>query len=86
MSKTDLSNGSSLKKLISLALLFLLLAPGEYGAWAAPAADIDAQIAAEERRRKELDRKLESYRSTIRQMKVKENDLLVRIDQSQQAT
>jgi murein DD-endopeptidase MepM/ murein hydrolase activator NlpD len=86
VSKTDLSNGSSLKKLISLALLFLLLAPGEYGAWAAPAADIDAQIAAEERRRKELDRKLESYRSTIRQMKVKENDLLVRIDRSQQAT
>jgi murein DD-endopeptidase MepM/ murein hydrolase activator NlpD len=62
--------------------MILSLAPAVVSA----ATDIDAQIATEERRRKELDRKLESYRSTIRQMKVKENDLLVRIDQSQQAT
>ena len=53
--------------------------------WAAEP-DLDAQIAAEERRRKELDQKMESYQSMIRQMKKKEDDLLVRIDQSQQAT
>ena len=53
---------------------------------AAPAPDIDAQIAAEERRRKELDQKLEAYRKSIEQMKIKENDMLVRIDRSQQAT
>ena len=79
----DLSKRLFLRELCSLALV-LLVALGEYRAWAA--VDIDTQIATEERRRKELDRKLESYRSTIRQMKVKENDLLVRIDQSQQAT
>ncbi|MDR2528821.1 MAG: peptidoglycan DD-metalloendopeptidase family protein [Synergistaceae bacterium] len=53
--------------------------------WAAEP-DLDAQIASEERRRKELDQKMESYQNTIRQMKKKEDDLLVRIDQSQQAT
>jgi murein DD-endopeptidase MepM/ murein hydrolase activator NlpD len=81
-----LRKGGFFRSFFSLILLLLLTAPVGCAAWAAPAADIDAQIATEERRRKELDRKLESYRSTIRQMKVKENDLLVRIDQSQQAT
>jgi len=54
--------------------------------WGASYSDIDAQIVAEERRRRELDQKLESYRNSIRQMKVKEDDMLVRIDRSQQAT
>jgi murein DD-endopeptidase MepM/ murein hydrolase activator NlpD len=69
-----------------LIVLALVVAFGVEIAWGAAAVDIDAKIAAEERRRKELDQKLESYRNSIQQMKVKENDLLVRIDRSQQAT
>ncbi|MDR1378611.1 MAG: peptidoglycan DD-metalloendopeptidase family protein [Synergistaceae bacterium] len=69
-----------------LIILTLIVACDLRIAWGAAASDIDVKIAAEERRRKELDQKLQSYRNSIRQMKVKENDLLVRIDQSQQAT
>jgi murein DD-endopeptidase MepM/ murein hydrolase activator NlpD len=54
-------------------------------AWAAES-DIDAQIAKAERERSENERRLERYRKTIRDMKVRENDLLVRIDEKRQET
>ena len=77
----------SLKKWVLAGLIIFVILTGEVKntAWGASLSDIDAQIAAEERRRKELDQKLETYRSSIRQMRVKENDMLVRIDRSQQA-
>jgi murein DD-endopeptidase MepM/ murein hydrolase activator NlpD len=78
----------SLRKWALAGLIFFVVSTVETvnAAWGASLSDIDAQIAAEERRRKELDQKLESYRNSIRQMKVKEDDMLVRIDRSQQAT
>ena len=78
----------SLKKWMLTGLIFLLVSTFDIKnvVWGAPYSEIDDQIAAEERRRKELDQKLEAYRSSIQQMKVKENDMLVRIDRSQQAT
>ena len=78
----------SVRAWISAALLFfiVLTISNENAAWGSSPSDIDGQIAAEERRRRELDQKLEAYRSSIQQMRVKENDMLVNIDRSQQAT
>lgn len=49
-------------------------------------AAIDERIAAEERRKQELERKLQTYRQAIKQMNVRENDTLVRIDRYRQDT
>ncbi|MDR3230294.1 MAG: hypothetical protein LBT65_02545, partial [Synergistaceae bacterium] len=54
---------------------------------AAPAeslAEINARIAAEERRRKELDKKIEDYKNSINQMKQREGGLIDRIDRFRQ--
>ncbi|MDR3264545.1 MAG: peptidoglycan DD-metalloendopeptidase family protein, partial [Synergistaceae bacterium] len=66
-----------------LALLSMFLAERS----AAPAdsiSEIDARIAAEERRRKELDKKIEDYRNSIKQMDRTASGLLDRIDRSRQ--
>ncbi|MDR1731917.1 MAG: peptidoglycan DD-metalloendopeptidase family protein [Synergistaceae bacterium] len=51
---------------------------------AATMAEIDARIAAEERRRKELDKKLEDYKSSIQRMNRRAEGLLDRIDDFKQ--
>jgi len=71
---------------VGLVFFFTFATEIKNAAWGASYSDIDDQIAAEERRRKALDQKLEAYRDSIQKMKVKENDMLVRIDRSQQAT
>ena len=77
-----------LKTLISTALLFLMVFTFEIknAAWGAPLSDIDDRIAAEERRSRELDRRLEEYRRSLVQLRTQESNMLVRIDRSQQAT
>ena len=74
------------KKILFFLMSSLLLFSSATLVYGATLSEIDAQIEMEERKRKELDQKLEAYKSTIQQMKVKENDLLVKIDRSQQDT
>ena len=71
--------------LIFLITLIIVTAEVKHPAWGASNSDIDAQIAAEERRRRELDQRLETYRKSIAQMRNQESNMLVRIDRSQQA-
>lgn len=52
--------------------------------FAASLSELDAQIAAEEQRQKELDRKLEAYRNSIKQMDAKEDSLIGRMDRLRQ--
>ncbi|MDR2175185.1 MAG: peptidoglycan DD-metalloendopeptidase family protein [Synergistaceae bacterium] len=69
--------------------MFLIFEAFSFGALpAARAAEpgIDAQIAQAERERKENEQRLAKYRETIRRMKLRENDLLVRIDEKRQET
>ncbi len=70
-------------KLGALILIFLSLVAVPV-ARGAPLSEIDSQIAAEERRRKELDKKLEGYRNTVRQMDRQADSLVGRLDQLQQ--
>ncbi|MDR1875195.1 MAG: peptidoglycan DD-metalloendopeptidase family protein [Synergistaceae bacterium] len=50
----------------------------------AAVSDLDSRIAAEEQRRKELDKKIEDYKNSIRQMNRRAEGLIDRIDRLQQ--
>ncbi len=66
---------------IFMLFLFFPLAVKSY---AGEKEDIDAQISAEEQRRKSLSRQIETYRSRIKDMDVKVDNLIGRIDNLQQ--
>ena len=78
----------SLKTLALAVLIFLIVSAVDIknAAWSASPslADIDNQIAAAERRRSELARNLENYRTSVRQMRTRENTLLAEIERNQQ--
>lgn len=67
-----------------LSLLLPLLAPVVHPSLGSAAENIDARIAAEERRRRELDKRVEDYRRKIREMGAKVDSLLGRIDTLEQ--
>lgn len=75
-------------KIRKVVLFFLavgvLLSLTRTPTWAASLSELDAQIAAEERRQKEIDRKIEEYRNSIKQMDKKADGLIDRIDRSKQ--
>jgi len=76
-----------LKTWILLGLIFFIASAFEVknAAWGAPLSNIDDQIAAEERRRRDLNRQLEEHRAALRRLGAQENTMLARIDRSQQA-
>lgn len=69
-----------------LACLFLgIMLFNYYPSWTWAADSLDSQIAAEEKRRKDLGRKIENYRKSIREMGSKVKSLLGEVDALQQS-
>ena len=71
-----------MKKIISLAVIFILLPKTLFAAAVKPS--LDAQIAAEEKKRNELTHQIQNYRKEIRQMGAQVNSLLTKINTLQQ--
>ncbi len=72
------------RQVVCFFLAVAVLLSVAYPAQAVSLSELDAQIAAEERRQKEIDRKIEEYRNSIRQMDKKADGLIDRIDRSKQ--